>query len=220
MNGPKQKKCQLQRIASWGESYLESTRESYRRTKKFSLKGDYFTAYLYMFIGFNNLYSLLARCVKRETCKIRAAVEMLSDEQIESLYTDEYFRLACQLNDRIPEQFKCGPDVGSTLPGVVNMQKYFSGKASADCIAHINEVTPVDATIQEKRCTLQKLAACLLYTTRNNQFHALKGPHNLADKTTLEWAYKLLEPLVSALILVGKHKIEVAKKARICDSRR
>jgi hypothetical protein len=173
MNDSDQKNCQLKRIAYSGESYLESTRESYRQAKRFFHKGNSFTAYLYMFVSFNNLYCLLAHFDGREPDKIRAAIEKLPEEQIESLDTDEYFRLACQLNDRIPEQFKIGPELGSTLRGVVNMQKYFLGKDPTDRIAHVNEVTPVDATTPEKRRTLQELGACLLYTTRNNQFHAI-----------------------------------------------
>jgi hypothetical protein len=201
--------CQRQRIAHWGESYLKSTTESYRRAKRFSHKGDYFTSLPVLFACFNNLYCLLSRFDReeKESCKIQAAVGELPAEQIESLYTDEYFRLVCQLNDRIPEQFTSGPDASSTLHGVVNMGKYFSGKEPDVCVAHVRGVAPVYATTDKKRTTLQKLAASILYTVRNNQFHVVKGPHNLADEEVLKAAYTLLEPLVKALLHVAWREV-------------
>jgi hypothetical protein len=202
-----------QRIAYWGDSYLQSTKESHRRAKEFRRRRDYFTAYLYLFIAFNNLYCLLTRFSGSQPTKIRAAVGLIADEGIASIYTAGYVRHLVELNQRVPEQFSTGPDKGAAQTGIVNMGDYFLGKDPDACIARIDNAASVDAPTEEKRRTLKEMAASLLYTVRNNQFHAIKGAHILADETTLEVAYKLLEPLVRALIPVGRQEIEVAKEA-------
>ena len=54
------KEVKEKRIAYWGRTYLDSTQESLRLAMVFQRKNDYFTAYMYLFVAFNNLYSLLA----------------------------------------------------------------------------------------------------------------------------------------------------------------
>lgn len=204
---------QQQRITFWGDSYLQSTKESYCRAQRFFDQEDYFTAYLYLFAAFNNLYCLLARFERNERSKIRWAVERIEDSYIPSIYTPEYFSHLDELNQRTPEQFFEGPDKGAALSGVVNMKDYLLGKEPDACVAHVESVAPVESGTQEKRRTLQDLAACLLYTVRNNQFHAIKGPHNLADQRTLLLAYKLLAPIVRALLVMGEKGIQAVKTA-------
>ena len=70
-----------ERIAYWGESYLESTDKSYSYAREFfqcaqrfpEQKENYFTAYLYLFVTFNNLYSFIADFNGKERTKIRNA---------------------------------------------------------------------------------------------------------------------------------------------------
>ena len=50
---------------------------------------DPFTAYLYLFVAFNNLYCLLARFDGSESAKIRAALDLLPLTEIDRMYTPE-----------------------------------------------------------------------------------------------------------------------------------
>lgn len=197
------------RLRYWGDAYLQSTQESYRRAKRFfGVEGDSFTAYLYLFVAFNNLYCLLAKFDGREPAKIRAALDLLPQTEVQRVYGSRYVELVRELNDRPTEQFVEGPDAGSTVRGIVNMRDYFLGKSPLDCVAHVTNVAPLHAPTDAKRETLQEVAVTLLYTVRNNQFHAVKGPHRLADQLTLETAYELLQPLVEALIRVAEGSLQ------------
>jgi len=206
---------QTQRIAYWGGAYLESTRESYRRAEEFFREGDAFTAYLNLFVAFNNLYCLIARFDGHERAKIRAALKNVPAEEIDRFYTSDYVDLINSLNDGPTEQFVEGPDAGARIQGIVNMQTYFLGKRPSDCVAHIREVAPGWASSDDKRNTLQEVAASLLYTVRNNQFHAVKGPHRLADQYTLESAYRLLLPLVGALLPMAERTVRSAVRSEV-----
>jgi len=199
---------QTQRIAYWGGAYLESTRESYRRAEEFFRQGDPFTAYLYLFVAFNNLYCLTARFDGDERVKIRAALGDVPAGEIDRFYTRDYVDLVDSLNDGTTEQFVEGPDAGPPARGIVNMRDYFLGKGETACVAHIGEVAPVSASSDDKRRTLQEVAASLLYTVRNNQFHAVKGPHRLADQWTLETAYRLLLPITEALLPIAERTVK------------
>lgn len=196
-----------ERIRYWGEAYLQSTRESYRRATEFSNAQDPFTAYLYLFVAFNNLYCLLARFDDSEQAKIRAALKRLALAEIDRIYTPEYVSRIRELNDRPTEQFVEGPDAGSQARGVVDMRRYFLGKEAAECVRHVESLASSEAPVEDKLKTLQEVAACLLYTVRNNQFHAVKGPRRLADQLTLEAAYLLLLPLVDALTPVAEQTV-------------
>ncbi len=206
---------QTRRIAYWGDAYLQSTRESYRRAHRFfnrtNRDPDPFTAYLYLFVAFNNLYCLLARFDGREADKIRAALDQVPTDDIERLYTEEYVELISSLNDAPTEQFVVGPDAGAPVQGIVNMRDYFLGKDPRDCVAHVSAVAPALASTEDKRRSLQEVASSLLYTVRNNQFHAIKGPHRLADQSTLGTAYQLLLPLVQALLPIAQHRTQPSR---------
>jgi hypothetical protein len=196
-----------ERIRYWGRAYLDSTLDSHRRAKQFFSERDSFTAYLYLFVVFNNLYCLLARFEGEEKQKIRAAIGRLPDEAIERIYTPHYARLLEDLNSGQPEQFVFGPDAARPLEGIVNMGKYFLGKEPGACTSHIEKVTPAGASTQEKKSTLGDLAAELLYTIRNNQFHAVKGAQRLTDTRTLELAYRLLAPIAQAMLPMATREV-------------
>ena len=93
------------------------------------------------------------------------------------------------------------------------MQRYFQGKDLADCVKHIEEVANEEACVEEKKRTLKDLAAELLYTIRNNQFHSIKGANNIVDKDVLQSAYCLLEPIVESLFPVSYKKLEIVTAA-------
>ena len=113
-----------------------------------------------------------------------------------------------ELNDRPTEQFVEGPDAGSQVRGIVNMRDYFLGKDPAECMAHVAAVASREASVEDKRKTLQDVAASLLYTVRNNQFHAVKGPQRLADQFTLEAAFQMLLPVVDALTPIAEQTVQ------------
>lgn len=201
---------QRRRIAYWGDSYIRSTRKSHLRAQRFAQKDDYFTAYMYLFAAFNNLYSLLAGFNSRgEAEKIKVAIGKFQSEHIDSIYTADYIQNLNNLNRRTPEQFKDGPDECSAQRGVVNMQKYFLGNDPSACAVSINEIeiAALDDTARQKLITVQQLASTVLYTIRNNHFHAVKGANNLLDKNVLKLAYKLLNPIVQALLPLGQQEI-------------
>jgi len=191
-----------ERFSYWGDAYLQSTRESYRRAAGFFSRGDAFTAYLYLFVAFNNLYCLLARFRGGERAKIGAALKQVRAEDIDRVYTPDYVELINSLNQGRTEQFVQGPDAGAGVQGIVNMGDYFLGKDPVDCVAHVGTVAPALASTEDKRRSLEGVASSLLYTVRNNQFHAIKGPHRLADQSTLGTADQLLLPLGRVLMSV------------------
>lgn len=203
---------QAKRIAFWGEAYLDSTQQNIVRAHEFESRSDYFTAYLYLFVAFNNLYCLLARFEGREQEKIRAALENVAGNEIDRFYSPEYAHFISELNDRPTEQFARGPDAGAPAQGIANMRDYFLGKDPLDCAAHVGVVAPAWASADEKRKTVQEVAATLLYTIRNNQFHAVKGPNNLADLFTLQRAYRLLVPVVDALLPMAREEVSRMKR--------
>lgn len=200
MTDHQQKQVSENRISYWGRSYLDSTLESFNRAEQFYQRQDFFTAYMYLFVSFNNLYCLLAGFADTEPAKIRAALKDLPERKITGFYTADYVRLINCLNDGPPLQFLQGPDSGSSEQGILNMRDYFLGKETAQRVVHVSKVSLPTAPAADKKHTLQEVAACLLYTIRNNQFHAVKGAQNLADQRTLETAYRLLLPIVEALI--------------------
>ena len=89
MTNGRQEQRAAERIRYWGEAYLQSTRESHRRAQQFFDADDPFTAYLYLFVAFNNLYCLLARFDGSESAKIRAALDLLPLTEIDRMYTPE-----------------------------------------------------------------------------------------------------------------------------------
>ena len=196
------------RVRYWGREYLASTSESCRLARKSFRKGDFFTAYLYLFVAFNNLYCLIARFGGREQEKIRRAVEKIRLDRIDAFYTTDYVERIKQLNDGPPVHFTVGLDAGALVEGIANMRDYFLGKLPADCVARVDQVASEWAPDEQKLSTLQEVAACLLYTIRNNQFHAVKGAQNLGDQTTLQTAYRILDPIVDSLMTIGREVVE------------
>ncbi len=197
-----------ERIRYWGRAYLASTRESYRRAQLFFNRCDFFTAYLYLFVAFNNLYCFLARIDGTEPEKIRVALEKVPLQEIESFYRSDYVRDIRFLNDGPSAQFREGPDSRAPVEGIPNMRNYFLGKEPAQCVAHVDHVAPATAGARAKRGTLQEVAGCLLYAIRNNQFHAVKGARALGDQTTLKTAYQILHPIVHSLMPLGEEVVE------------
>lgn len=181
--------------------------DSLGEARRFASKGQWFTAYLYLFVAFNNLYSWLAPDERRQGTRIRKAIGVLETTTIDDLYTHEYVSLIQELNGRTPIQFTKGPDRGARKRGILNMQKYFSGDHARDCVAHVRTVVLVEATAEDKRKTLQDVAACLLYTVRNNQFHAVKGHQDEYDRDTLRRAYEVLLPLTTSLFDVAASQL-------------
>jgi hypothetical protein len=204
---PGEAERQVQRIAFWGDDYLRFTKESKRRAAKFHSQGDHFTAYMYLFVAFNNLYCLLAGFKGQEADKITCAVRRIPGARIRLFYTAEYVDLIRSLNDGAPEQLVREPDNGERGEGIVNMGRYFAGQPVSRCLAHIDEVAEPAASIGECTSTLAELASTLLFTIRNNQFHAIKGVTNLADQFTLERAFGLLLPIVNALLPIATNEI-------------
>jgi len=203
-NNP-QRQVSARRIRYWGRLYLDSTLDSDRRAGQFFSEGDFFTAYLYLFVVFNNLYCLVARFDGAEPAKIRAALDEVGADEIDRVYTEDYVGLINSLNTGAPEQFVRGPDAGAHVQGITNMRDYFLGKDRIDCVAHVNTVAPAGASTEVKRRTLQEVASRLLYTVRNNQFHAVKHPRRQADLLTLRTAYRILRPIVDALMPVAQN---------------
>ena len=189
-----------QRIAYWRNSYLASTRKSYGMAQEFFEQRCYFTAYLYLFVTFNNLYSLRADFNGGERTKIRNAVDCIPDEWVNSFYTEEYRNSIERLNERTPEQCIYGPDAGTKHCGVVDMQGYFQGECLCKCVKHIKHIAIKEDSVEAKKCTLQNLAAELLYMVRNNQFHSIKDANNIMDEDVLQLAYCLLDPIVGSLL--------------------
>ena len=199
-----------ERVAYWGNAYLASTRQSYHCALGFFSERDFYTAYSYLFISFNNLYCLLGRFDGGEPSKIRAAVNRIPRDKIDDIYTARYAHLIEALNDGIPVQFSAGPDSGVLSGGVINMRDYFLGKDATKCIAHVHQVAPASGPAEEKRKTMEEVAAVLLYTVRNNQFHAFKAPNQPLDERTLENAYCLLLPIVTALLPLAERTVDEA----------
>jgi hypothetical protein len=219
MNNPSNEyDVRRRRLAYWGGSFLLSTEESLRRAEEFAAAGldgsaDHFTAYMYLFVAFNNLYALLGRSANGQKGKIEAAIDALDVAVIDLLYDQEYLLLIHELNDGPPEQLVYGPDKvrPPRVPcdGVVNMGEYLFGKSAANWIEHVQTVAPTSAAPADKVLTLKQVASRLLYTIRNNQFHAVKGAQNMHDVLTVELAYRLLFPIVQSLIPIAK--LEVRK---------
>ena len=183
------------RIKFWGREYLSACRQTLQEAKRFAAREDWFTAYLCLFVAFNNAYCLVARFDGLERDKIATALQKVPDRQIDELYNQQYVSLVHDLNDGLPEQFSDGPDHGVQLQGIVKMKEYFLGYEPQDCVAHIETVSAAESSTDEKRQTLAALSAGLLLAIRNNEFHAVKGPRKEADRRTLKMAYKLLLPL-------------------------
>ena len=192
---------QNERIKCWRDWYLRLTEESYRMACSSQRHDDYFTAYLYLFVTFNNLYSLRADFSKGgQDEKIKYAVGFIPNELVDKFYDKEYRKSIECLNDRTPEQFKCGPDAGAEGRGVLDMLRYFRGEDLDTCVKRIKEIANEKAPAEEKKLTLQNLAVELLYTIRNNQFHSIKGSADRMDVNVLWLAYRLLDPIVGSLL--------------------
>jgi hypothetical protein len=177
-----------------------------QRAKDFALTEDWFTAYLYLYVAFNNLYCLLARFEGWERDKIGEALKRLPARDIEELYDTDYVALIHNLNDGLPEQFSSGPDNRGDLRGIVDMKDYFLGYEAPECVAHVEIVSSISSPVDEKRDTLTAVSATLLYTIRNNQFHAVKGPRREADLRTLRTAYRVLLPVAQSLYWAAHHE--------------
>lgn len=207
MSANPQKQLSEERISRWGDTYLNSIWESRKQAGRSFKRKDYFTAYLYLFVVFNNLYSLLVRFDGRERTKIKAALEELPSEDVDRFYTGQYRELIDSLNDGLPEQFASGPERGAQVRGITDMKDYFLGKKPKDCVVHVGDVAAESASAEAKKRTLQEVAAYLLYTVRNNQFHAVKGPQRQADLDTLRAAYLVLHPIVDALTPITRSSL-------------
>lgn len=206
------------RISVWGTMYLDSTRESIRRANSFLEQDDPFTGYLYLFVAFNNLYSLLAQFAGKETVKIRHALAKLPGDAISLFYTSDYVELVNDLNDSFPEQTLSEPDGAGVGRGIIDMKAFFLGHDLDTCIKHAMNIAAVDASPEEKLGTIQDVAEELLFTVRNNQFHAIKGPHRLADQRTLLVAFRLLRPMVDALLELAQEKCATLRVQPNADS--
>lgn len=200
-----------ERIAYWGKSYLDSAEKSHRYAQEFfqcsqrfpEQEENYFTAYLYLFVTFNNLYSFLAEFKNgSEIDRIKDAIGCIPDDDVTRIYNRQYHDVLISLNQRPTEQLP-------GLRGIVNMRDYFRGKKRSCCVKHIQEIASVNDSPNEKKLTLKNLAAQLLYTVRNNQFHAIKDP--ITDVNVLRWAYCLLDPIVWALFPVSYKKLELVQ---------
>jgi len=193
-----------ERIEFWGREYLSACRQSLERARNFGRNADWFTAYLYLFVAFNNIYCLLASFDGREREKIAAALQEIPAHQLDELDNQQYLTLIRDLNDGLPEQFSAGPDFGVQLPGIIKMKEYFLGYEPPECVAHVDKVSSLLSSTDDKRETLAAVSAELLLAIRNNQFHAVKGPRREADLRTLENAYHLLLPLAEKLYAVAE----------------
>jgi len=202
-----------ERQARLSSDYFESTRESLARAQRFHEEDDHFTAYLYAYIAFNNLYRWLGGFGSSEKEAIKSAIKRLPIGAMKTLYTKDYVdtikQLNCReingLNDREIEQLKDrevdGLNGCEKVRGILNIQRYLNGAevgVTPGLIVRLSEVAESNASPCEKRDTLIHLACDLLYTVRNNQFHAVKS--SIVDKAVLEMGFNLLFPIANALL--------------------
>lgn len=195
------------RLDFWRDTYLQSTTESLKRAEEFSshhpFSADPFSAYLYLFVAFNNLYRFLGGFDSGDPDAIKTAIDRLPDVEIRRIYTAKYVECIRQLNEGIPEQFLDGPDADNSAEGVINLKAYFRGDAPGRCVEHVESVATGSSTVAERKATLGEVASVLLYAVRNNQFHVVKGQQRLQDLRTLAVAYELLRPISDSLMAIA-----------------
>ena len=201
------------RRAVWCKRYLQSTRDSLVRAKCFHGKEDpdHFTAYIYLFVAFNNVYSWYdwinppprARKPPSEPDRIKRAVQsLLKPDAAQQIYTATgYFDCIVNLNKRRPAQL--GENEFPEAHGILRMAEYFRGVSEplrlVSCLEGGSIASLTDEATKQ-RDTLAELAAGLLYSVRNNQFHSQKGVQNFDDDEVLKTAYALLFPISDALL--------------------
>lgn len=197
------------RCRTW---YFESADASLHLAESFHEKAEsgsdglnHFTAYMYLFVAFNNLYNWYAwghaRAGDSQQKKIKAVVRSLTDQAAREIYTPQYVERILDLNVRQPKQLD-DAERDMNVQGVLNMDEYFRGGRIPSCLARLQDesiATTEDAPTQQRE-TIAELAATLLYTVRNNQFHAVKGVIDADDREVLEMAYALLHPISLALL--------------------
>ncbi len=200
--------------------YFEATKANLDRAGFFhknagfcSDGSNHFTAYMYLFVAFNNLYNWHAwRCARAgdsQPEKIKSAVRSLTDQAVRKIYTPNYSKRISVLNDRRPKQIDDG-ECDLDVHGVLKMDQYFTGSTISSCVAHVEpaSLATTGADPTEQRDTIAEVAAKLLYTVRNNQFHAVKGAIDPDDREVLETAYALLHPISLALLKAMRQSAE------------
>jgi hypothetical protein len=179
-----------QRLNHHGQRYLTSTQNMWNLACEHRMRGDYMSGYLCLWVVFNNLYSWLAAFSENgERTRIEAAIHsLLPNAAARILGDDDYHERIRRLNQRQTNE-------EPTLHGIIDMQKYFRGAPQAEFLQQAKVTTGTDT---EK---LVSVATVLLYTVRNNLFHAIKDP--MGEVPIVEDAYHLLEPIVGALLGVA-----------------
>jgi hypothetical protein len=168
--------------------------------EKASETSNVFLAYSLLFTSFNNYYSLLADFKGSNPAKIGKAIKTyLSEDSIKDFYTYYYECLIRELTSHTPFELRNTED--SQRKGILNLEKFFQGQSIDECICNLeeSEVASHTDSVQSKKETLIMIATQLLWTIRNNQFHAIKDGRRDDDLRVLEWSYKILCPIVTSL---------------------
>ena len=161
---------------------------------------EYISAYLCLWVAFNNLYSLLTNFSKKgEKRMIEEAIRALPELKINQLLNNqEYVKRFHCLNNR---QIREAPD----FYGLMDMRSFFRGRPLGQCAKRLTlDVPPESGSLTAKQDFFVQLGTQLLYTARNNLFHAVNGPDDPGDKTVAENAYHLLEPWIAPLLEAAK----------------
>src|SRR2546425_9160549 len=119
---PEERELSEERIKRWGAEYIGSAERSLKDAKQFASKEDWFTAYTYLFIAFNNLYCWHSKFHGDEREKIKAALKRLPGSCVNSFYDNHYVSLIRELNDRTPEEFGSSAEVIEDATGILKMR--------------------------------------------------------------------------------------------------
>ena len=190
-----------QRLGEWGGLYLKATKDTYELAKKHRKKGDPFSAYLCAWVSFNNLYSLLSRFSGGEKERMRIVLRMLSPKDVEYIFNGDYKRNIESLNNRWTQELY-------NHQGIVNMQVFFRGKPPDKSVKRI--VISKEESIEGRLKVLTSVVIELLYTVRNNLFHAKKDSRSESDEEVLKTALCLLEPLIEVLLPKAEELVQIS----------
>ena len=161
-----------QRLQKWSPFFLRASSDMFKLARRHRENNEYISAYLCLWVAFNNLYSLLTKFSQEEEKRmIEEAIRALPELKINQFLSDREYvtRFHC-LNNR---QIREAPD----FCGLMNMRSFFKGRPLGQCVERLTlDVPPESGSLTAKQDFFFQLGARLLYTARNNLFHAVKDP--------------------------------------------